>query len=430
MLKKTCDIADLKLYEEEDGSGYFTGYGSTFGNFDRVKEAVVKGAFKNTLDSFKQDGFIAVGHDWGALPVATVGEAYEDDKGLFIKGEFHSTPEAQAARAVVKERLERGKSVGLSIGYDVKDQEHTRNGTLLKELELFEVSIVTVPCNALANATGVKALQALSVEDFGAELKRRITEDPKAKEFFTRESLAAMAAGEVDAEVMVTDPEGGKQTLAEWLAAGKAVHLGQYVEADMTWAALRDLTDSLFWHCVYDCLYPYGMEPPSLEERIGMLREAFTEYAEIAVRAIEALMTPLAAGEGDLGQTAPESGRMPMDDDDDYMKSMIRLLWNDPKEIPAAARAAKAFNHQLDAALAAVEGCIARGKAIKAIRETDGRDLSDERRAQITALKDALEALAQPRPVPAAEPSVKQIVDAALIKHIARKQRSRELSHA
>src|ERR1051326_5484635 len=121
MLKKTCELADFKLLDE--GIGSFQGYASAFGVVDRAGEIVVKGAFAKSLDRFKQDGFIAVGHEWQNLPVATVAEAYEDAKGLFIKCDFHSTPEAQAARTVVKERLDRGKSVGLSIGYSVVEAE-------------------------------------------------------------------------------------------------------------------------------------------------------------------------------------------------------------------------------------------------------------------------------------------------------------------
>lgn len=142
----------------EDGSGGIQGYASTFANWDSVRERPAKGAFIPHLDDFLNDGFIAIGHDWSSLPVATPSVAREDDIGLYLEADFHSTPEAQAARTVTIERIERKKSVKLSIGYEVLRDEYTDEGRILKEIKLFEVSLVTVPANPLASVTGAKHL--------------------------------------------------------------------------------------------------------------------------------------------------------------------------------------------------------------------------------------------------------------------------------
>ena len=153
MQRKSFDV-DIKM--SGDGSGEFTGYASTFDNFDRTNERVVKGAFAQHLDDFLKDGFIALNHNWGALPIATPIEAREDDHGLFVRAAFHSTPDAQAARTVINERLERNKSVKLSIGYEVLADEYVDQGRLLKNLYLYEYSFVTVPANAQADVTSSK----------------------------------------------------------------------------------------------------------------------------------------------------------------------------------------------------------------------------------------------------------------------------------
>jgi HK97 family phage prohead protease len=142
-----------------DGAGSLEGYASTFGNWDSVNERPAKGAFTRHLADFLNDGFIAIGHDWNALPIATPTEAKEDEHGLFVRADFHSTPEAQAARTVNTERIQRGKSVKLSIGYEVLDDEYLADGgRLLKEIKLYEWSVVTVPANQLAAVTGAKGL--------------------------------------------------------------------------------------------------------------------------------------------------------------------------------------------------------------------------------------------------------------------------------
>lgn len=151
-------ILNPELNLSTEGAGELSGYGSTFVNWDSVRERPIKGAFARHLKAFTDDGFIAVGHDWSALPVASVTDAYEDDHGLFFKAAFHSTPEAQAARTVTTERLARGKSVKLSIGYEVLQDEYVEEGRLLKDVKLYEISLVTVPANQAATVTGAKSL--------------------------------------------------------------------------------------------------------------------------------------------------------------------------------------------------------------------------------------------------------------------------------
>jgi HK97 family phage prohead protease len=224
----------------DDGPGTFSGYGSTFGNNDRSGDTLVKGAFRKTLDQFKADGFIAVGHDWAGLPVATITDAYEDDYGLFIQGEFHTTPEAQSARTVVKERLDRGKSVGLSIGFDVKPGGSKANtatgGRAFTDVELFEVSIVTVPCNPKAQATEAKS----------------------------------------------ADPD---ETAPRYL---KADYLGRYAEEEMVLAAISSLLSDLMWNCVYPCLFD---EDQPAADRNATLEGAFAEFGTLALQALTTFIT-------------------------------------------------------------------------------------------------------------------------------------------
>jgi HK97 family phage prohead protease len=157
---KTCEAVDFKLYEptDEAPNGSFSAYFSTFGNFDRVGEAVQPGAFKSTIPKFLQDGFIAIGHDWNGLPAAYPVKAVEDNVGLLVTGNFHSTMAGQEARTYVKERMAAGKSVKTSIGYRVVEDEQTKDGRLLKQLDLYEGSFVNVPANDKTYVVAAKNL--------------------------------------------------------------------------------------------------------------------------------------------------------------------------------------------------------------------------------------------------------------------------------
>jgi hypothetical protein len=148
--------SDLKA--ANDGTGSFSGYASTWDNWDAVGERPVRGAFAKSLPSFATDGFIALGHSWDSLPIATVKEAFEDEHGLFLSAEFHGTTAAQDARKVLTERLARGKSAKLSIGYEVLADDFTQEGRLLKDIKLYEISLVNVPANDRASVITAKGL--------------------------------------------------------------------------------------------------------------------------------------------------------------------------------------------------------------------------------------------------------------------------------
>jgi HK97 family phage prohead protease len=146
----------------DDAAGTVTLYAAIFGNVDRADEVIVPGAFKN-LDEFVRDGFLAVNHDWRSLPVATIETAIQDDRGLLLTARWHTTAEAQACRQTVKERLDRGKAVKCSIGYrELETSNELRDGQpvrMLRALEIYEASIVNVPCNAAAGVTAVKGVR-------------------------------------------------------------------------------------------------------------------------------------------------------------------------------------------------------------------------------------------------------------------------------
>lgn len=150
---------DLDI-KSSDASGSFTAYMACFGNVDRANEVIDPGAFKN-LDSFSVDGWVGLNHDMQALPVAIVESAKQDSTGLLVTGRWHSTPDAQACRAVVNERLALGKSVKCSIGYKVldsyKDIVAGRAVRRLSSLEIYECSLVNLPANPNAEVIAAKS---------------------------------------------------------------------------------------------------------------------------------------------------------------------------------------------------------------------------------------------------------------------------------
>jgi uncharacterized protein len=221
---------DIKAVETADGG--FEGYASLFGVIDSGGDVVERGAFADAIPAFIRDGFIGDGHNWGSVgegALGTIRDAREDERGLFIKAEYHSTPSAQIARAIAQERMARGKSVGLSIGFAIAPggAEDDRAGTrhLTRINPLFEVSQVNVPMLRPAGLTAVKGFgipfedhsdnvrvavaewleRARSGLDVRLKEGRPISESRRARMAAVRDSLQSGIA-EIDALLKETAP--------------------------------------------------------------------------------------------------------------------------------------------------------------------------------------------------------------------------------
>jgi HK97 family phage prohead protease len=146
---------DLKSLSEE---GQFAGYLSVFGNKDFQNEVVAKGAFSRTLKHWSDSGRsipVLWQHDMRS-PIGVFNSLTEDQKGLSVEGTLavkQNVPDADRAYSLMK----MGALGGLSIGHDTIKDDYKDGVRYLKEIKLYEGSIVTFPANDLCVYTHVKA---------------------------------------------------------------------------------------------------------------------------------------------------------------------------------------------------------------------------------------------------------------------------------
>lgn len=138
------------------GDGEFEGHGSVFGNEDLGGDIVMPGAFKRTLASHRKAGSLPQMF-WMHDPSRVCGkwlDMSEDEHGLKVKGVLADTPLGNEIRTLLQMDAVRG----LSIGYSVKDDDWDSDGRrLLKDCELWEVSVVSLPMNPLAQVAHAKS---------------------------------------------------------------------------------------------------------------------------------------------------------------------------------------------------------------------------------------------------------------------------------
>lgn len=144
----------LQVKEVDADTGRFTGYAAVFGNRDSYGDVIEPGAFAKTIAD-KGGAFpVLWQHDpWEPIGTSTV--MTEDDKGLYVEAEV--SMEASGRGPLAMDLLKRKAIRGLSIGFQVVQQQMDAGLRRLTEIKLWEFSVVTFPANELALVSGVKS---------------------------------------------------------------------------------------------------------------------------------------------------------------------------------------------------------------------------------------------------------------------------------
>lgn len=155
----------FELESADESTGEFSGYAAVFGNRDSGNDIIEKGAFAKTIvEDFHRIKILALHNDcW--LPVGKPIELREDDRGLFIKGKISDTSMGRDIRTLLKDGVLNELSIGYgAVEFDYDSKQDIRH---LREIKLWEVSIVTWAMNDQARVEEVKAM----VEDLRTEVK-------------------------------------------------------------------------------------------------------------------------------------------------------------------------------------------------------------------------------------------------------------------
>lgn len=175
-LKNAVPTREIKSFKFElesadEATGEFSGYAAVFGNVDAGGDVIERGAFAKTIvDDFDRIKILSL-HDNYDLPIGKPIELREDGKGLYIRGKISDTQKGRDIQTLLKD----GVLTEMSIGYDAVafDYDSESNIRHLKEIKLWEISIVTWAMNDQAKIDEVKSLvESLSIEAKSGKLSR------------------------------------------------------------------------------------------------------------------------------------------------------------------------------------------------------------------------------------------------------------------
>ena len=191
--------SQFKAHEEDDGTVKIRGYAST-NDEDRAGDVIEATAWeKGGLKNYENNPIILFNHNYNE-PIGRATDLSTTDRGLEINGLISKS--AGKIRDMVKE----GVLGAFSVGFRVKDADYIEetDGLRIKDAELFEVSVVSVPANQAAVFSVSKSFE--TEEDYSA-WKAQFIHDPQLKSGQSDEDSPKETANAVFGEKVMSDQE-------------------------------------------------------------------------------------------------------------------------------------------------------------------------------------------------------------------------------
>ena len=161
----------FKAFEEDDGGVHICGMASTH-DTDRAGDVIAAEAWsKGGLSNFEKNPIILFNHDYNK-PIGRATGLKVNDNGLELKAKI-----SKSAPDHVAELVKEGILGAFSVGFRVKDADYLEetDGLKIKDAELFEVSVVSVPCNQAATFSLSKSFDSMEeYEDFKKTFKNSV----------------------------------------------------------------------------------------------------------------------------------------------------------------------------------------------------------------------------------------------------------------
>lgn len=142
--------------------GTFSGMGSVYGVVDECNDVIDVGAFADSLKEWSAKGrmpSLLWQHD-SRSPIGAYDIVREEKSGLYVEGKLAlKTQKGMEAHELMK----MGAVSGLSVGFMTREDSYDQKTDIrtIKRADLYEVSVVTFPCNDDARVASVKSIDEI-----------------------------------------------------------------------------------------------------------------------------------------------------------------------------------------------------------------------------------------------------------------------------
>lgn len=163
---------------EDNGKLTVAGYASTISE-DRAGDIIPMSAWENkeALDNYLKNPIILFQHDHDE-PIGKMVDYQVDETGLFVEIEIFNVD--QRVYKLVKEEVLKA----FSVGFRMKDYKYDQDKGvfIITELELFEISVVSIPCNQDSTFSLKKSMKDTDFAELRAEAIEKSVADKQPKQ--------------------------------------------------------------------------------------------------------------------------------------------------------------------------------------------------------------------------------------------------------
>ena len=165
------------------------GYANTTAK-DRAGDIITANAWAKGVENFRRNPVLLYQHKH-ENPIGKVSKITVDKKGIFVEADVSQAAEQQHS---VQTLIKDGALKSFSVGFKVKDGKYNRedDSMLITDVELLEISVVSVPCNQDSLFSIRKSFE--STDDYTQFVENFKSEDKETKE----EKAAKLKAGITD----------------------------------------------------------------------------------------------------------------------------------------------------------------------------------------------------------------------------------------
>lgn len=168
------DTKDVAVNSE---SRRISGYAAIFGNKDKAGDILIKGCFSKSIQergpqSNANDKIVHLWMHNMNEPVGKIVTLIEDDKGLYFEADIDKIDLGDREITQLESGTINQFSIGYSYVWDKVDYDSEKDAFIVKEVILYEISVVSIGCNGETYYTGLKTAE--EVEDKVIELHNEI----------------------------------------------------------------------------------------------------------------------------------------------------------------------------------------------------------------------------------------------------------------
>ena len=282
----------FKAQPSDDGSVKIRGYAST-NDTDRAGDVIEKDAWlKGGLDNFKSNPILLFNHDYDT-PIGKATALEVTEYGLKIEGMISKSA------GKIAEMVKEGILGAFSVGFRIKDADNIEetDGLRIKDAELFEVSVVSVPANQSAIFSVAKSFDT---DEEYADWKKQFVNDPHVEIDQSEKDSSKETANAVFGENIMSDKDFDLEEFAKEVARKTAAEI-QMKQAEEATAAKAEAEK-----VAADVEVQKAAEEAELEEKKAEVQAVVQGVTTGAERLISDLEERVSKNQEDLGDVVEE----------------------------------------------------------------------------------------------------------------------------